>query len=301
MAGDEFEPIGRVVQRLQQEFPDVTISSLRFLEREGLLTPSRTAGGHRLYTWRDYERIRQIKRWQAQRLSLTEIRERLAAGEQLPDWSDLAAMYGRALIDGDPERAADAIRRAHDAGASLIDLAEQVLQPALYEIGRLWECGDVSVAQEHQATAVTRDLLAQLAAAADHYPPKGQRAIAACAEGERHDLGLKMVATGLELAGWRVDYLGADVPTETLLSLVEGRRPDLIILSVTGDEFLPAANCVAQAVRDLTPDRRPRLQIGGQAVERRPDPTLWLTEDLDGGLSETVARLAPPAFAGAPA
>ena len=90
MRARSFESIGRVVEQLQAEFPDVTISSLRFLEREGLLRPSRTAGGHRVYTTEHVERIRQIKRWQAQRLSLVEIRERLKAREQLPPWPELA-------------------------------------------------------------------------------------------------------------------------------------------------------------------------------------------------------------------
>ena len=65
--------IGRIVELLAADYPDVTQSSLRFLEREGLLSPARTPGGHRLYTQADVQRVRQIKEWQAQRLSLEEI------------------------------------------------------------------------------------------------------------------------------------------------------------------------------------------------------------------------------------
>ena len=70
-------PIGQVVAELQASYPDVSHSSLRFLEREGLITSIRTPGGHRLYYRADVERIRQIKMWQAQRLSLDQIRQRL--------------------------------------------------------------------------------------------------------------------------------------------------------------------------------------------------------------------------------
>ena len=52
--------IGAVLATLQQEFPDVTISKIRFLEAEGLLTPSRTGSGYRTYTERDMERLRYI-------------------------------------------------------------------------------------------------------------------------------------------------------------------------------------------------------------------------------------------------
>ncbi|WP_051913953.1 MerR family transcriptional regulator [Thermorudis peleae] len=62
---------------LQPEFPELTMSSLRFLERIGLLAPERTPEDIGLYSLQDIERIRQIKRWQRARLSLAEIRERL--------------------------------------------------------------------------------------------------------------------------------------------------------------------------------------------------------------------------------
>ena len=77
-------PIGQVVARLQAEYPDVSHSSLRFLEREGLVTPHRTPGGHRLFTPQDVDRVRAIKRWQEQRLSLGEIRDRLMTREANP-------------------------------------------------------------------------------------------------------------------------------------------------------------------------------------------------------------------------
>ncbi|MFH1634899.1 MAG: MerR family transcriptional regulator [Chloroflexota bacterium] len=59
--------IGETVTQLQGEFPDLTLSSLRFLEKEGLLQPQRTQGGHRLYSDEDIARLRLIKRLQSQR------------------------------------------------------------------------------------------------------------------------------------------------------------------------------------------------------------------------------------------
>src|SRR3712207_9189030 len=88
--GEELEPandllpIGSVVAELRRSYPDVSHSSLRFLEREGLITAVRTPGGHRLYRPADVERIRQVKGGQAQRVSLDEIRQRLPAVAPLP-------------------------------------------------------------------------------------------------------------------------------------------------------------------------------------------------------------------------
>src|SRR5918995_1563780 len=93
-------PIGEVVAELQSSYPDVTHSSLRFLEREGLITPTRTAGGHRLFARHDVERIRQIKTWQAQRLSLDQIRQRLLDLDPLPAPAVLAESFLRHALNG---------------------------------------------------------------------------------------------------------------------------------------------------------------------------------------------------------
>lgn len=64
---EEQYTISKTLELLRSEFPDLTPSSLRFLEKEGLLQPHRTQGGHRLYSDEDIARIRLIKRLQSQR------------------------------------------------------------------------------------------------------------------------------------------------------------------------------------------------------------------------------------------
>jgi len=56
--------IGEVVRRLHEEFPDISISKIRYLEDEGLLTPRRTQGGYRLFSEADVERLEKILRLQ---------------------------------------------------------------------------------------------------------------------------------------------------------------------------------------------------------------------------------------------
>ncbi len=78
--------ISETVAQLQSEFPDLTPSSLRFLEREKLLQPQRTEGGHRLYSDKDVARIRLIKRLQSQRhYPLETIRHMLVKLERAKD------------------------------------------------------------------------------------------------------------------------------------------------------------------------------------------------------------------------
>ena len=73
--------IGAVCKILQSEFDDVSISKIRYLEDQKLLTPRRTAGGYRLYSQSDVERLRTILRLQRDEfLPLRVIRQELAAG-----------------------------------------------------------------------------------------------------------------------------------------------------------------------------------------------------------------------------
>jgi len=77
MAEDSCYTISQVVEMLGQEYGDLTVSSLRFLEKEGLVTPERTAGGHRRYTQADVERVRFIKEMQRRFFPLSVIGEML--------------------------------------------------------------------------------------------------------------------------------------------------------------------------------------------------------------------------------
>ncbi|MHB8658985.1 MAG: transcriptional regulator FtsR [Solirubrobacteraceae bacterium] len=73
--------IGSVCKALEQEFPDISISKIRYLEDQKLLTPRRTQGGYRLYTQSDIQRLRTILRLQRDEfLPLRVIRQELAGG-----------------------------------------------------------------------------------------------------------------------------------------------------------------------------------------------------------------------------
>ncbi|MDO9354191.1 MAG: MerR family transcriptional regulator [Solirubrobacteraceae bacterium] len=78
--------IGAVCQTLRQEFPDISISKIRYLEDQRLITPQRTSGGYRLYSQTDIDRLRAILRMQRDEfLPLRVIRQELAAGRGSAD------------------------------------------------------------------------------------------------------------------------------------------------------------------------------------------------------------------------
>jgi len=74
---EKYYTIGQVVEMLSSQYEDLTVSSLRFLEKKGLVTPERTAGGQRRYTQADVERVRFIKEMQRRFFPLNIVREML--------------------------------------------------------------------------------------------------------------------------------------------------------------------------------------------------------------------------------
>jgi MerR family transcriptional regulator, light-induced transcriptional regulator len=218
---------------------------LRAWERRyGLLRPVRTAGGFRLYSEADLDRVRRMQAYIAQGLS--------------------AAQAARAAIDGEPPGGAGAGGPAHhdgltDAAATLaaaldefdepaahavIDrllgtltvetVLREVVLPYLRALGERWERGDVSVTQEHFASNVIRGRLAGLARGWGH--GHGPRAILACVPGELHDIALLAFGIVLNRNGWRIEYLGANTPLDDLIRLVQAQRPDLTVLVATRPE-----------------------------------------------------------------
>src|SRR5438309_8715448 len=99
--------IGAVCKALVQEFPDISISKIRYLEDQKLLSPRRTQGGYRLYTQNDIQRLRTILRLQRDEfLPLRVIRQELASGrsdrEVAPPAADGRPLRRAAVTVRDP-------------------------------------------------------------------------------------------------------------------------------------------------------------------------------------------------------
>jgi MerR family transcriptional regulator, light-induced transcriptional regulator len=137
-----------------------------------------------------------------------------------------------------------------------------VLQPALYSIGHDWAMGELNVAEEHYATAVTQQLLDELSARMRIPPRDGRLAVVTGTPGELHALGARVVADILESDGWEVLLLGAATPADDLAELVDAERPDVVALSSTTAGVLPGVAQVLARLRALP--ERPLLVVGGQ-------------------------------------
>jgi methanogenic corrinoid protein MtbC1 len=201
---------------------------LRAWERRyGLLRPTRSHGGFRLYT----------------------------AAAASPPLQAAARELAGALDRFDEEQAHAVLDRLL-AAYRIETILRDLLVPYLHDLGERWAHGEVSVAQEHFASNLLRGRLLGLARGWGQ--GHGPAAVLACLPGEQHDLGL--IAFGLTLyrRGWRIIYLGPDTPIATIGQATDSLAPDLVVLAGTVPELFAAH---ADAIADLA--RQTTVVLGG--------------------------------------
>jgi methylmalonyl-CoA mutase cobalamin-binding domain/chain len=191
-----------------------------------------------------------------------------AAQPKAPDpWSE-AAEFEAALLDGNQRQALATVKACLDDGRGLVDVELHVIQPALYGIGEKWQANQVTVAQEHMATAIARSVMTFGLLTSTPPPLVDKRVLLACVEGNDHDVGLRMVADAFLLAGWDVQYLGASVPTAALVQQTVEWKPDLVGLSVSFAQQMRTVKHVIAQLRETLGTSRPAIMIGGLAINR---------------------------------
>jgi MerR family transcriptional regulator, light-induced transcriptional regulator len=189
-------------------------------------------------------------------------------GTNRPTATKLSRGYLETLRAADAAGAYRVASKALAEGMSLAALYQDVIAPAMHEIGRLWERGAITVADEHLATALTHRVLGALKPPAfvdqiiERDPPK-PRAMLAAVEGEQHALGLRMAADLLDEAGCQTLYLGADVPTVALMQAIGTLSPDLLVLSATMPELGAVLEGTVKDVRRESPELS--VLVGGRA------------------------------------
>jgi DNA-binding transcriptional MerR regulator len=287
--------IAAVVQR-----SGVTAATIRAWERRyGFPSPTRGPGNQRLYSEQDIQALIYLRKRLEEGLTISSavalLREQLAqpvrpspSTARLP--SSLASDLEHALLTFDTA-AATAVLSDAFALYPLERVCLDVIQPTLVNIGQGWHEGRLEVAQEHFATAFIRQ---RLSALLESLSPRGaaRRAVAACAPGEWHEVGLLIVSLFLARHGWRVFYLGANLPADGLPNTLALLRPDALVLSASSDVSGESLGEVARLVAELAPPR-PLVGFGGQPFEassslRDSVPGLYLGPSA----ATTVERLA---------
>jgi methanogenic corrinoid protein MtbC1 len=274
--------------------------TLRAWERRyGLPMPKRTRGGHRLYSERDIHIVRWLRQQLAQGLSISravgrwnelitsgtdplgEAAGQVTVGEQ-PILDQLASLRGnwlQACMEYDESMAEQWLNQAFAMFSSQVVVSE-LIQRGMHEIGEMWQRGQASVQQEHFVSSLSVRRLDALIEAAPA-PVRREVVMLACPEGELHTLPLRFLHLQLRREGWRVVFLGADVPSTQLEATVQGIKPGLVVMAA---QQLITAATLRDAASLLRPLRVP-LGFGGRVFNAVPElqkaiPGVFLGDSL---------------------
>ncbi|HWN97947.1 MAG TPA: MerR family transcriptional regulator, partial [Blastocatellia bacterium] len=208
-----------VVTRLTGLSADV----VRVWERRyGAIRPARTEGGTRLYSDGDIARLRKLRQavekghgiGQAAKLSDAELDEIVRDSQQAAGAPDVYAVVRERFLDAVQKMDVVTADLELSRAATLFPahvLTMKIVGPVLDEIGERWAHQEFGIAHEHVASGLLRNLLSSLFRL---YPPNGQAEtiVLATPATERHEFGLLLTALLAATRGWRVVYLGVDLP-----------------------------------------------------------------------------------------
>jgi MerR family transcriptional regulator, light-induced transcriptional regulator len=194
---------------------------------------------------------------------------------------ELGRAYAAALLVGDEVAAEIAIREAMEAKLSAAQIDDQIIAPALWLVGDLWERGEITVADEHLATEISLRVLAlQREAERVAVSRAAHKVMLATPAGELHVVALRMIGNLLRDAGYDVLMLGPDVPPADLGTLAERHRPHVICLSAT----MPGGtNRVLDVIEEVL-ERRSEVAfiLGGRGIgaQLRPEPGISICKGV---------------------
>ncbi|WP_046176083.1 cobalamin B12-binding domain-containing protein [Domibacillus indicus] len=167
------------------------------------------------------------------------------------------------LLEGDVDKSYAFMYALHNKGWASADLYQKTVSGAMQHIGELWERDEISVADEHLATA-TCDFMISRFHGQVKKQPAAQKAMFLCVEEEQHTLGMRMASFLFEENGWQTRMMGANLPLEHALSAAEKWQPDVICLSVTILYHVPQLQAYAEALEALP--FRPQLMVGSRLL-----------------------------------
>lgn len=140
---------------------------------------------------------------------------------------------------------------------------EKIIKPSMYRIGDLWEKNQITVADEHLATATLKYLLATIFThqeALENHP----KALLFCIEGEHHSLGLELANEVFKEKQWNTRYFGANVPVKDALTFIEAWEPHVVGISIGMTTELTRLKACIEKIREH--NQEIEILVGGRLI-----------------------------------
>ena len=203
--------------------------------------------------------------------------------EHLGERGTLARLFLLQLLQRDRAEAERIVQELLDSNMSLAEIQERVLAPAMAEIGHMWHMREASIADEHYCTASTQAILARLRGQVICAQPNGLLAVSCSSGGDLHELGIRMVSDLFEVAGWRVECLGSNMPAMDVAEAVgeQPHRGPADLLAVSAGTPL-AVRSVANLIATVRERARPDVPVLVGGLPFHLAPNLWRKVGADG-------------------
>jgi methanogenic corrinoid protein MtbC1 len=197
-----------------------------------------------------------------------------------PAWQSTRDDFLQALLHGDSKSCLSIRKTVAKTPVGLQTFYLEIIQPCMYEIGILWERSEITVAQEHLASAIVGRLMAVLHPSPELLQQTKGTAVVTTVSNELHEIGARCVADLLALDGWQIKYLGANTPPDELIKFLFDLKPNLLALSVTMPFNLDVTQDLITNIRNQPEMVDLKVMVGGQAFNLVPE--LWKITGADG-------------------
>ena len=129
------------------------------------------------------------------------------------------------------------------------DFFDRILKPVMHKIGDDWANERINIATEHVASNVAQTLVKIIMGKVTRNTNKDK--ILICVPlGEEHHLGCDVLETYLSIKGFKVYNMGTSVPTESILSFISNNKPEIVLLSITLEDNLPAGQRLVKKIKE---------------------------------------------------
>lgn len=195
------------------------------------------------------------------------------------EWEVPADDFLDALLAGDYEKSIKVVEESINSQSEVGKFFENVVKPAMYRVGSKWQQGEVSVAEEHLASSTVSRVISTLYSRFITFEESKGKAVVAAVANEFHEIGSRIIADSLELAGWDVDHLGVNAPIPDLVDLLVDKKPFLLGLSLAIPFNVTSAIETIEEVRNRPEIEGIKIIIGGKALNDNPE--LWKKTGAD--------------------
>jgi excisionase family DNA binding protein len=248
---------------------NVTETTVKRWANDGTLKCMKTPGGHRKFEMKHVVDFSQTLNFEPSGTLRLKEEDALAQNIQLAilsrDFSALKNAFLSKALSPDRRDLFIFFSYLYQHRIELWEMYDLIVAPAMRDIGERWIRGELTIDQEHRASYETLDALAKLQTQIHVKPERGLSVVCACPGEEQHEIGLRCASYLFESQGWKVYYLGARTPNESIISATKDIRPTSVCLSLTHVNSQSELDALHDLL-NLLRKQHTSVIIGGQAV-----------------------------------